>query len=501
MNGAAINFAASATDPDGDSLTYAWDFGDGASGAGQTTSHVYAAPNSYSVTVTVNDGRGGLAMSSASAAIAQANRPPHASAGGPYAGTARIRVLFDGSVSSDPDNNTLTYDWDFGDGTTGAGASPNHGYAAAGAYTVKLTVDDGRGGKDLATASVSIAPAVVIANQPPLARPGGPYSGQAGVVLTLNGSSSTDADNDALTFSWDFGDSTSGTGVAPVHIYATEGTFTVTMTVDDAHGHTTAAVTSATIAPASDRAPPNVTLSAPSKVLPGTDITVTAAATDNVGIASITFEVDGTPTTLTAPPFQRIVSVPAVAAPGAQIVVRVSASDSAGNVGTAQVTLTIDALPDTEKPTITLNGPGDATPGSTIHLTATADDNVGVAAVAFNSGSGPIATVPVAPYESVFTVPITALPGSTLTFSARATDFTGNYAETTIATVIAANRDTTAPIVSVAAPQSIAPGGALSITADASDDGGVASVCRYTSRVFRLRAPRSRHTGRRSTCH
>src|SRR4029077_3882897 len=152
-------------------------------------------------------------------------------------------------------------------------------------------------------------------------------------------------------------------------IFAVAGTFTVTLTADDAHGHAVSATTSATIAPATDRAPPSITLSAPSKVLPGTDITITAIATDNVGVASVTFDVGGAAsTTVTTPPYQRVVSIPPVATPGATVSVRATAADAAGNTAIAQATLTIDAVPDTERPTVALHVPAQATAASTIHL-------------------------------------------------------------------------------------------------------------------------------------
>ncbi|ONI67685.1 hypothetical protein BWI15_31810 [Kribbella sp. ALI-6-A] len=50
---------------------------------------------------------------------------------------------FDASSSTDPDGNTLTYAWNFGDGQTGTGVNPNHTYAADGPRTVTLTVSDG----------------------------------------------------------------------------------------------------------------------------------------------------------------------------------------------------------------------------------------------------------------------------------------------------------------------------------------------------------------------
>jgi hypothetical protein len=84
------------------------------------------------------------------------NRPPTAQAtAAPQSGTAPLAVAFDGSGSSDPDGDALTYVWDFGDGTTDAGVSVSHTFASAGSFAVRLTVDDGRGGSDAASLVVT----------------------------------------------------------------------------------------------------------------------------------------------------------------------------------------------------------------------------------------------------------------------------------------------------------------------------------------------------------
>jgi len=85
------------------------------------------------------------------------NRPPAASfTATPASGTAPLSVSFNAGSSSDPDGDSLTYAWDFGDGSpAGTGVSVNHTYQAGGSFMAKLTVNDGRAGT--ATASRMIA--------------------------------------------------------------------------------------------------------------------------------------------------------------------------------------------------------------------------------------------------------------------------------------------------------------------------------------------------------
>src|SRR5207248_229878 len=94
------------------------------------------------------------------------NQPPVARPGGPY--KSESAVAFDGSASSDPNQNVpLSYAWDFGDGATGTGVAPTHTYAAEGVYTVTLVVTDTKG-----LASQPATTTASIANQPPVVHAG-----------------------------------------------------------------------------------------------------------------------------------------------------------------------------------------------------------------------------------------------------------------------------------------------------------------------------------------
>ena len=234
IQGSAILFDGSASfDPDGDALTYSWDFGDGNLGSGVSPSHSYAVAGDYTVRLTVNDGTVNSPPSTTTANIASlsGNQVPTADAGGPYSGVEGSAILFDGSASFDPDGDALTYSWDFGDGNLGSGMSPSHSYAVAGDYTVRLTVNDGTVNSPSSTTTASISPLVI--NQPPSADAGGPYSGVEGSAILFDGSASFDPDGDALTYSWDFGDGNLGSGMSPSHSYAVAGDYTVTLIVND----------------------------------------------------------------------------------------------------------------------------------------------------------------------------------------------------------------------------------------------------------------------------
>jgi hypothetical protein len=71
------------------------------------------------------------------------NQPPTADPGGPYLGAVNTSIAFDGTGSFDPDNNPLTFAWDFGDGNFGSGSTPSHSYSIPDIYDVCLTVNDG----------------------------------------------------------------------------------------------------------------------------------------------------------------------------------------------------------------------------------------------------------------------------------------------------------------------------------------------------------------------
>jgi PKD repeat protein len=148
---------SASSDSDGDPLTYAWDFGDGQTGTGVTPSHTYTAADTYDVCLTVNDG---FVDSTEVCTTAVINTTPTADPGGPYLGAVNTAIPFDGSYSSDPDGDSLSYAWTFGDSGTGTGDKPSHTYTSVGIFDVCLTVNDGYASSDnICTIAVVYDPA------------------------------------------------------------------------------------------------------------------------------------------------------------------------------------------------------------------------------------------------------------------------------------------------------------------------------------------------------
>ncbi|KYH45864.1 hypothetical protein AZH51_09260 [Branchiibius sp. NY16-3462-2] len=154
VSGLVATFSsAGTTDTDGTVAGLSWDFGDGTgTSTSANPSYTYSRSGTYQVTLTATDNDG--AKTSVTHAVTIANQPPTASF---KATPNQLAVAFDSSASSDPENDSLTYAWDFGDGTgTSTAANPTYTFGAAGTYTVKLTVNDGHGNSASATKQVAV---------------------------------------------------------------------------------------------------------------------------------------------------------------------------------------------------------------------------------------------------------------------------------------------------------------------------------------------------------
>src|SRR6266702_3730637 len=234
FEGSLVSFDGShSSDPDGNPLTYSWDFGDGSSGSGPTPSHTYADNGTYAVKLTVSDGS--LSAEATTSAVIS-NVAPAVSALADATLHLGETYAADGSFT-DPGADTWTAMVNYGDGSgdqalalTGMTFHLSHAYPAgqAGPFTVRVTVRDDDGGAGTAEATVTVE-----VNRAPVANAGPAASGAEGSAVAFDGSHSSDPDGNPLTYSWDFGDGSSGSGPTPSHTYADNGTYAVKLTVSD----------------------------------------------------------------------------------------------------------------------------------------------------------------------------------------------------------------------------------------------------------------------------
>jgi len=228
-NGTVAFDGAASADPDGDPLTYMWDFGDGTPPAtGTRVTHTYPAGGSYPIVLTVDDGTGLANSSNSSSMTVTINRVPLANAGGDRIVCAGNPVLFDGTASADPDGGLLRYRWDFGDGTSAIGVNPTKTYNVGGVYPVILTVEDDSGLSGNAGASQII----VRVAESPIADAGPDIRACANSPVQFDGTASRDFDGVVNQFTWDFGDGSTGGGATPAHAYVQPGTYRVFLTIE-----------------------------------------------------------------------------------------------------------------------------------------------------------------------------------------------------------------------------------------------------------------------------
>jgi len=155
-----VSFDASGSTDDNGITEYLWDFGDGGSSSGLSVTHTYTAAGDYDAVLSVSDGE--LSDSAAvTITVLPENRPPVAS----FSLTPSVNIDTSTDVSAvgsatDPDGDSVSFSWNFGDGTTKSGQSVSHRYGAAGNYTITLVATDSDGAEDTVTDTVSVEESV-----------------------------------------------------------------------------------------------------------------------------------------------------------------------------------------------------------------------------------------------------------------------------------------------------------------------------------------------------
>ncbi len=225
--GAPVNFSATfigGVSP----VTISWDFGDGTNGTGKNTTHTYSVNGSIiEVSCVASDLAGDSTMTSLQLTVLSApSARPFAAPNPTDVGRSTIfspEVVVGGSS---------TFEWDFGDGSFSSAMMPNHVFGLPGNYTIILWINDSGGGKvhsafNLLVDSVLSLPVL-------RANPSSPALGQL-----VNFSVSDKGGTSPYTYSWEFGDGTTGGNLPNIsHIFTTDGPFTARVTVTDGAGET-----------------------------------------------------------------------------------------------------------------------------------------------------------------------------------------------------------------------------------------------------------------------
>ena len=205
---------SASTDADRDALTYTWTLMSKPMGRASALSSTFSpkptftpdVAGSYSATLIVNDGKVSSFPTVVSVTASAANSAPVANAGINQNVTLPAIVTLDGSASSDANRDPLTYKWALVTKPTGSlaalsstnSAKPTFTADIAGSYVASLIVNDGLIDSTVTTTTVTAA----VANSAPVANAGTNQNVTVGTLTTLDGSASTDADRDALTYTW-----------------------------------------------------------------------------------------------------------------------------------------------------------------------------------------------------------------------------------------------------------------------------------------------------------
>jgi hypothetical protein len=219
-------------------------------------------PGTYVASLVVSDGSLSSAVAVGSVTASTVNSAPVAVAGPNQSVKLNTLVSLDGRLSYDPNRDNLSYSWVLLSKPTGSAAAllPAQGSATptftadlAGTYVASLVVNDGQLFSGIAATTVLAS----AANLPPVAHAGVAQTIKLGATVTLDGSGSTDADGNILTYAWQLayqpvGSSvtlSSSTAPKPTFVPAVAGVYVFTLVVNDGLANSAQATVTVTVVP------------------------------------------------------------------------------------------------------------------------------------------------------------------------------------------------------------------------------------------------------------
>ncbi|MDX2247825.1 MAG: PKD domain-containing protein [Bacteroidia bacterium] len=220
----AVNFTALGSFPH-TGVTWAWNFGDGATSSQPNPTHVYTAPGVFTVQLVVST-PSGCADTLVWQDMITVLGPVTTFTFDPESGCPGTTVNFSASSPED----SIVYEWIFGDGNTGIGQNISYTYLAPGKYVPVLRVEDNTGCQIF-----TIAPDTLTIHQLPVAA----FTANTAVLCDSGAVTFVDqsvSDGSIIGWWWDFGDGSTATVKFPTHIYHQLGSYDVTLVVTSSEG-------------------------------------------------------------------------------------------------------------------------------------------------------------------------------------------------------------------------------------------------------------------------
>ena len=308
--GSVVNMDGSASkDSDGGTLTFKWALIGKPNGSAATlTNPGYPNPRftadlagNYVLSLVVNDGKIDSALTSVSVTATTANAAPVANAGNNQNVTIGSTVTLDGTASSDANNDSLSYKWALQSKPINSSAAissltsakPTFKADLAGTYVAILVVSDGKASSEIAVVSVLAS----VANSAPVAKAGANQNVVVGTTITLDGTASSDANGDTLTYKWSLlykptnslASLTSASSSKPTFTADTVGTYVVSLVVNDGQVDSATVSSTTVIAEVLNVAP--VANAGPAQtVLINSTVTLTGEASTDANSDKLTYK-------------------------------------------------------------------------------------------------------------------------------------------------------------------------------------------------------------------
>ena len=295
-------------DEDGDPLTYRWELesrpdGSAAELQGADTVKPTFVPDldgEYVISLSVNDGKADSKTDRVTITADHDNSAPVADAGPDQSVKTGATVTLDGSASSDADGDLLSHQWSFVTRPEGSmaeleasdTAKPRFVPDVDGVYEIALVVNDGL--VDSASATITVTAATP--NSAPVSHAGNDQNVTEGATVTLNGSGSSDADGDPLSYQWQFVSRPAGSTatlasadtVAPTFVADVAGTFVIELIVND--GQIDSEPTSVSVTAEQANVPPVADAGRDQNVIAGTTVSLDGSASSDADGDSLTYQ-------------------------------------------------------------------------------------------------------------------------------------------------------------------------------------------------------------------